>query len=154
MSVPYYFMGVGVCWYKPLFEGAPTTRRGRPRGVGPSLGWEGPLARYSLGCSKDLSILGKRDPNIFRHKIDYHSRVVVNLSVTAFRPLHSVINFVLLIGGRERPSRFGRAKRFDPYDGRSHFTPRIQARLYPTFYLVHSRFCRRTMINAVLRRYR
>ena len=147
MSVPYYFMGIGVFWYKPLFEGAPTTRRGRPCGVGPSLGWEGPLARYSLGCSKDLSILGKRDPSILRHKIDYHYE-------GSRKFLHSVINFVLLIGGRERPSRFGRSKKFDPYDGQPHFTPQTQARLYPTFYLVHSRFCRRTMINAVLRRYR
>ena len=83
------------------------------------------LARYSLRCSKDLSILGKRNPNIFRHKIDYHYE-------GSRKFLHSVINFVLLIGGRERPSRFGRSKRFDPYDGRPHFTPRTQTRLYPT----------------------
>ena len=81
-------------------------------------------------------------------------QVVAHLSVTAFKPLHFVIHFMLVIGERVRPSRFGRAKMFDPtYDGSPRFTPRIQARPYPTCHFVRSRLSRRTMINAVLRRY-
>ena len=118
MSVPYYFMGIGVCASPSLKE---HLLQGGDGHVDSGHRWDGRglLLDIHWVVKNDLSILGQRDPNILRPKIDYHY-------AGSRKFLHSVINFVLLIGGRERPSRFGRSKRFDPYDGRPHLTPRTQ----------------------------